>query len=54
MSKYVLYSDRSGIFGKWFLGSFGEWTFKRETKCDFTEEDMKYALEELEKIKNEN
>lgn len=47
----VLYQDRSGIFGHWYLDEFNKWKFKREIEVDTSEQDMLYLLSELKKIK---
>ena len=50
MEKLVLYSDKSGVMGKWCLGEFNEWTFKKDFTTGMTAHDMLYVLSELEKI----
>ena len=48
----VLYSDKSGVHGKWYKGEFGDWKFEPTHRIDMTEEDMKYLLKELKNIRN--
>ena len=49
--KQVLYQDRSGVFGCWYLIGKSEWSFKPEMDVDLSERDMKYLLSELDRIK---
>ena len=53
VKKYsICFEEMIGVIGYWYKSQNGNWYFQKEAKVNLTENDMKYLLKKLKKIRN--